>query len=184
MKTEGWLILTENALNWYDKDPGVGNNMPVHSCTFNSPEETFHLQSSVDKGNLPPTKQAVLAFGVEKHRSGTREEIVFIAKDIQSKNEWLKAIRSVLDSHSITQEMDTAKRIDHTSPTTTAKELRSVSIVPVRISSQKSAIDIDGSFTPTSPYQRSKQKDLSASQDVDLSIRSSMFGSPSDTSFI
>lgn len=189
MKREGWLMLTEDTLNWYDKYPDGDNNNPVHSCTFNSPKEAFVLLPCLDKKSLPvstPTREVDLAFGIQRYRSGTCDDIVFIARNRQSKDEWLKAIGNVLASHSIPQQMENnVERIDchsDVSPTAT-KELKSVSIIPVRIDSQKSAIDEEILVTPTPTCRRSK-RNTSGHEDLDLSIRSSMFGSPSDTSFI
>ena len=189
MKCEGWLILTEDTLNWYDNNPDGDNNNPIHSCTFNSPKEAFVLLPCLDKKSLPvstPIREAELTFGIQKHQSGTCDNIVFIARNVQSKDEWLKAIGNVLASHSIPQQMDNGEGIDCRSDVspTTAKELKSVSIIPVRVDSQKSAIDEDVLVTPTPPCRRSK-RNTSDRQDLDLSIRSSMFdSSPSDTSFI
>ena len=73
---------------------------------------------------------------------------------------------------------------DNVSPTSRTKELKSVNIVPVRKGRRRSAVDMETSLTPTPPPRRSKRNISSTSKDLDLSIRSSMFGSPSDSSFI
>ena len=87
-------------------------------------------------------------------------------------------------AQSIASSSGAANDNDNLSPSSKAKELKSVTIVPIRKGRQRSAVDMDATFTPTPPQRRSKRNISSASKDLDLSIRSSMFGSPSDTSFI
>ena len=190
VKTEGWLILTENTLNWYDRDPLGGTRKPAHSCTFGSPEWTLVVLPSINKRSLPyaiPNKQLDESFGIEKIGVSSHEEIIFIARNIQSKIEWVEAIEKVLVSHSHPPQIDVAMSVisgddqAEFSPTK-AKELKAVSIVPLKGGLQRSAIDtLD---TPTPPPRRSKRNISSSSRELDLSIRSSMFGSPSETSFI
>ena len=188
MKTEGWLILTENALNWYDRDPRGGMRKPAHSCTFGSPEWTLVVLPSIDKRSLPyatPNKQLDVSFGIEKIGTNCHEVIIFIAKNIPSKIEWVEAIEKALVSHSSPPQIGSTKSVpsrdDHTE--LKAKELKAVSIVPLKSGPQKSVVDVV-SDTPTPPPRRSKRNISSSSRELDLSIRSSMFGSPSETSFI
>lgn len=190
MKTEGWLILTENTLNWYDRDPRGGMRKPAHSCTFGSPEWTLVVLPSVDKRSLPyatTNKQLDVSFGIEKIGTSSHEEIIFVAKNIQNKIEWIEAIEKVLVSHSNPPQIDSATSIpssdDHAELSLAkAKELKAVSIVPLKSDLQRSPVDI--SDTPTPPLRRSKRNISSNSRELDLSIRSSMFGSPSEASFI
>lgn len=188
MKTEGWLILTDNALNWYDRDPRGGMRKPAHSCTFGSPEWTLVVLPSIDKRSLPyatPNKQLDMAFGIEKIGTSFHEEIVFIAKSIPSKIEWVEAIEKALMSHSNQPQIDSTKNMpssdDHAEQKT--KELKAVSIVPLKGGLQKSPTDPLSDFL-SPPPRRSKRKISSNSRELDLSIHSSMFGSPSETSFI
>ena len=191
VKTEGWLILTNNTLNWYDRDPWGGMRKPAHSCTFGSPEWTLVVLPSIDKRSLPyntPNKQLDVSFGIEKIGTSSHEEIIFIAKNIQSKIEWIEAIEKVLLSHSNPPQIDGATSIPsgdghaELSPAK-AKELKAVSIVPLKSDLQKSAVDIISDTLTPSP-RRSKRNISSNSRELDLSIRSSMFGSPSEASFI
>ena len=187
VKTEGWLILTENTLNWYDRDPRGGMRKPAHSCTFGSPEWTLVVLPSVDKRSLPyatPNRQLDVSFGIEKIGTSSHEEIIFITKNIQSKIEWVEAIEKALMSHSSPPQIDSAKSIpssdDHAE--LKAKELKSVSIVPLKSGLQRSPVDV--SDTPTPPPRRSNRNISSNIRELDLSIRSSMFGSPSEASYI
>ena len=190
VKTEGWLILTENALNWYDRDPRGGMRKPAHSCTFGSPEWTLVVLPSVDKKSLPyatPNKQLDMSFGIEKIGTSSHEEIIFIAKNIPSKIEWVEAIEKALMSHSSQPQIDSVKSIpssdDHAE--LKAKELKSVSIVPLKSGLQTSVVDVVSDipmYTP--PPRRSKRNISSNSRELDLSIRSSMFGSPSEMSIL
>ena len=186
MKTEGWLILTENALNWYDRDPRGGMRKPAHSCIFGSPEWTLVVLPSIDKRSLPyatPNKQLDVSFGIEKIGTSSHEEIIFIAKNIQSKIEWVEAIENALMSHSSPPQIDSAMSIppsdDHAE--LKAKELKAVTIVPLKSGLQRSAVDVFD--IPTPPLRRSQRNISSNIRELDLSIRSSMFGSPSETSY-
>ena len=191
VKTEGWLILTENALNWYDRDPRGGMRKPAHSCTFGSPEWTLVVLPSIDKRSLPyatPNKQLDMSFGIEKIGTSSHEEIIFIAKNIPSKIEWVEAIENALMSHSSQPQIDSVKNIpssDDDHAELKAKELKAVSIVPLKSGLQTSVVDAV-SDTPvyTPPPRRSKRNISSNSRELDLSIRSSMFGSPSETSIL
>lgn len=194
MKGEGWLILTENTLNWYDRDPRGTTRKPVHSCSFDSPKYTLVVLPSIDRRSLPystPTKQIDLTFGIEKIGASSCDKIMFIAQNIQSKIEWVEAIRMALLSHSNPQQIDTARSVslcddpdDLSSPATKAKKLKAVTIVPVRTGVQRSSTDASSTHTPPSKRLKTKQNTSSESTELDLSIRSSMLGSPSDTSFV
>ena len=143
---------------------------------------------SINKRSLPcaiPNKQLDESFGIEKIGTSSHKEIVFIARNIQNKIEWVEAIEKVLVSHSNRPQIDVAMSVISSddqaefSPTK-AKELKAVSIVPLNSGLQRSAIDaLD---TPTPPPRRSKHNISSNSRELDLSIHSSMFGSPSETS--
>ena len=193
MKSEGWLILTDRSLYWYDKDPGQSRTEPVHSCQFGAPKLAFTVLASVDQRSLPyatPTKLLQLSFGIEKCEADSRETIIFIARNSQSKTKWIEAINTVLSSHSHTSTIRAARSTspnDIVSPSGKAKELKAVTIVPVKTGLQKPAVSVDASLTDTpTPLFRRSQRNISSrsQQDLDLSIHSSMFGSPSDTSFV
>ena len=187
MKTEGWLILTEDSLNWYDRDPRGGTRKPSHSCIFGSPKWTLVVLPSINKGSLPcaiPSKQLDVSFGIEKIGTSSHEKIIFIARNIQDKIEWVEAIGKALVSHSNPPNSGTCSKVctsSHDLVSTKVKELKAVSIVPLENDPQRSAVEFLD--TPTPP-RRSKRNISCSSRELDLSIRSSMFGSPSETSFI
>jgi hypothetical protein len=167
---------------------------PAHSCVFGSPEWTLVVLPSIDKRSLPyatPNKQLDVSFGIEKIGTSSHEEIIFMAKNISSKIEWVEAIEKALMSHSSLHvpQIDSVKSIvpstgdDHTE--LKSKELKAVSIVPLKSGLPASVVDaVSDTPTYTPPPRRSQRNISSNCRELDLSIRSSMFGSPSETSFL
>ena len=152
IKAEGWLVLTTNSLSFYDRDPNRMIRKPLSSFALNSHDRAFVILSSIEKRYFPyasPSKQLPLAFGIEQHSSSGLERAVFVANSLQSKIEWVEAIENTIAKQS--QAAQATKR-----------ELKSVSVVPIRRPSQTS--------TPL------KGED---SENLDLSITSSMLDSPS-----
>ena len=194
-KYAGWLILTESSLKWYELKATHTSGKPMHTFDFKSSGCTFDLFQFVDERSIPAdmiNPRPHRMFAVKKHEAGLLDEVIFIASNVESKVEWLEEIGQVLRSHSGTTKMkSTVKKIKTSNlvsptPKGNLKELKAVSIVPVRTDLKKSSTDLDSSHSPAFalPGRRSRASVSMDNQDMDLSIRSSMFGSPSDTSFI
>ena len=198
VRRSGWLILTESSLKWYELMATHSMGKPTHMFDFESTGCTFALVPSVDDRSIPPGMAETKfnqTFTVRKHEADSLEEIAFVATSIEDKVEWLEAIGQVLHARSDASKIKSAFKIksessketcDLVSPASKAKELKAVSIVPVRKDLMKSAADVDASRSPAvTPSGRKSRRSVSTdNRDLDLSIRSSMFGSPSDTSFI
>lgn len=162
--TEGWLVLTNDSLSFYDRDPRRVTRKPLTTFLFDSSVCAFVVSDMVDRKFLPyasPSRKRPLAFIIEQHSAHSTLRAIFIASSLQSKEEWVREIESVITK---TSQMLQTSQV----PRALARELKSVSIVPVKPPRH--------SLTP--------QGKSGASDSLELSITSSMFDSPSSTSVV
>ena len=127
--SEGWLVLTENSLCLYDREPRRTTRKPITAFKFDSPELAFVVLHSVEQRLLPyasPSRQLPLAFGIQQLSSSATEHAAFVVSTIQSKIEWVEAIETVLSKCSRTFEVVKPQ----------ARELKSVSVVPIKTTRQ------------------------------------------------
>jgi len=156
-------VLTEASLCLYDREPKRITRKPVSSFHFDNPGLTFAVLPSVEERLSPPSAsssgQLPLTFGIEQRSIRRTERATFIAKDVQSRTEWMEAIEGVLSNYSRTVQV----------PETVAKpqtrELKSVSVIPIK----------------TTQIVSPKKENLEE-ETLDFSITSSMLESPTSVS--
>ena len=125
LKVEGWLVLTEKTLYFYNRDPKRGVR-PLHTHPLSDPGMTTIVLANTDRQliSLPsPSKLTPLALTIEQHCSTGYSRSTFFTTSVREKNEWAKEIQSVLSTVEMQQSPRTRSRI---------RELKSVSIVPIR----------------------------------------------------
>lgn len=166
LKTLGWLLLRQDSLYFYDRNPDHGETRkPLLSFNFTSSANIYHILSTITFKNelFHYTKnQLACAFGLRKYSNNDLEEqeVVFLAPSRQCKIEWLEAIGNVLSALSKEREHlvygDAVEGTEGRVSVTRKRSLKAVSIVPcVKKTSHK------------------KESSESTSE-LDLSIRSSM----------
>ena len=164
ISAEGWLVLTEASLCLYDREPKRITRKPISSFHFDNPGRTFTVLPSVEERLSPlasSSGQLPLTFGIEQRSIRRTERATFIAKDIQSRTEWMEAIEGVLSNYSRTVQ------VPETVAKPQARELKSVSVVPIKT-------------TPRSTV--SPKKENLEEVTLDFSITSSMLESPTSVS--
>ena len=132
---EGWLVLTECALRFHDRNPTSHTSRPKYSFSFGSESSAFVVIPIVDRSFVPTYKSASklhLAFGVENHCSSRVETAVFFLPSIESKLGWVAKIREVLENHSQTTPTSTPVKRETRSGSSRSRELKSVSLVQLR----------------------------------------------------
>ena len=136
MKTVGWLLLTEDSLCLYDRDPRGLTRKPIHSFVFNTSGCVFLLLPNVTKGStLSPGKHFELAFGIEKHSMSGVEQTVFYAETVKSKIDWVEDIGKALSIFSQhTSSRNLARGDVMSPPRSQGRELKAVAITPVKSS--------------------------------------------------
>ena len=164
LKTFGWLILSPSSLIFHDRNPNHGTTRkPLCSFDLTSTNCIYHTLS--DKIELfgCPEKQLSRVFGLRKYLSSSHEyeEVLFLAPTLESKIEWVEALGEVFSSLSSCKEQlvygdavygDAVDGDREVKLVGRKRSLKSVSIVPVKTSRR------------------------SMGSELDLSIRSSMFG--------
>ena len=153
-------MLTEDSLCLYDREPKRITRKPVSSFHFDTPGLTFSVLPLVEERLLPlaSSGQLPLAFGIKQHSSSRTDHAAFIAKDSQSKTEWVEAIEGVLSKYSQTGQ------VPETVAKPQARELKSVSVVPIKTTQR-----------PTVSLKKEEDQ-------LDFSITSSMLESPTSVS--
>ena len=170
---EGWLVLTMDTLCLYDRDPRGVTRKPIHRFILAEPGVAYIVEPSVPKHLLPHTlpSNLVKAFGFQIFSSSCSKELCFMACSLQSKIEWVEAIQKVLTMAAAEPPQRLAKQEPPLESKSGGRELKAVSIVPLPTKQG----------TPVGAKQAGISIDAS---DLDLSIRSSMLETSSDSSFI
>ena len=182
--TEGWLVLTEDTLCLYDRDPRGVTRKPIHRLHLKEPGVAYVIVPSVTRQDLPQAHATSLvkAFGVQIHNSKQEKQLCFVAATLQSKIEWVEMIQRAL-SEQICHGQDSREGLfgHSASPSKLTprggRELKAVSIVPL------------SSMTPLreSGREGGRRSVMSSHEGsgLDFSIRSSMLdGSSSDDAYI
>ena len=182
--TEGWLVLTEDTLCLYDRDPRGVTRKPIHRLHLKEPGVAYVIIPSVTRQSFPQAHAASLvkAFGVQIHSSKHSKQLCFVAATLQSKIEWVELIQRAL-SEQLHHGQDSKEGLmDHsTSPSKLTpkggRELKAVSIVPLSNTTPlKGSSREGGRRSGVSSHEGSG---------LDFSIRSSMLdGSFSDDSYV
>lgn len=190
--TEGWLVLTLDSLCLYDRDPRGVTRKPIHRIMLNEPGMACIVVPSVSRHTFPYTSPASLvkAFGMQAYSSRQSKELYFLAVSLQSKIDWVEAIQKVLSELVYPRvKEESISALPSGSKGGGTRELKAVSIVPLvtsplmepanggaaRAGSNQSTPVLTGSM---------KCGNTSGGSALDLSIRSSMLNSSSDSSFI
>ena len=163
LKAEGWLVLTNNSLCFYDRDPNRATRKPLNSFSFDSPDCATVFLPVIEKRLLPyssPSRTLPLAFGLKQHSASGEELAVFITSSFQSKIEWVEAVQKVISQCS--QQLP-PPQTPQVAGKPNLRELKSVSLVHVRTPQQLGA----------SPNKSEE------SENLELSINSDMLDSPS-----
>lgn len=183
MMAEGWLVLTMDTLCLYDRDPRGVTRKPIHRFVLAEPDVAYIVEPSIPKHLLPHTlpSNLVKAFGLHIFSSSYSKELCFMASSLQSKIEWVEAIQKVLSRHTTTAATEPPhQQLAKQEPPLSwesksgGRELKAVSIVPLPTKQG----------TPIGAKQAGMT--TSDASNLDLSIRSSMLdtSSDSDSSFI
>lgn len=178
--TEGWLVLTEESLCLYDRDPRGVTRKPIYRFLLNEVGVAYVILPSVNRSLLPLISATSLAkaFGIQVHSRSHTKQLSFVASTLQSKIDWVEAIQKVLSGYTTLTPVRSRHATKDTprsggrelNPRSGGRELKAVSIVPV-----------------TTPLKVGGGPNMSANEgsDLDLSVRSSMLNSSSsDASFI
>jgi hypothetical protein len=191
--TEGWLVLTHDSLCLYDRDPRGVTRKPIHRILLNEPGVAYIVVPSVSRHNFPHISPAnlVKAFGVQIYSSKQSKELCFLAVSLQSKIDWVEAIQRVLSEHvsPVKEEGVSHKHVPSNSSNKAGgvRELKAVSIIPLVSSPLReppAATQVMRAGSNQSTPILPKGGNVSGGSGLELSIRSSMLNSSSDTSFI
>lgn len=180
--TEGWLVLTLDSLCLYDRDPRGVTRKPIHRIKLDEPGVAYIVVPSVSRQKFPHTSPAnlVKAFGMQIYSSVQSKELCFLASSLQSKIDWVEAIQKVLSEH-----ICPPVKEEVPSKAGGTRELKAVSIVPLASPGSGAGIGKGGSNQNTPVLSSSTQcGNVSDGSALELSIRSSMLNSSSDSSFI
>lgn len=193
--TEGWLVLTLDSLCLYDRDPRGVTRKPIHRIMLNEPGVAYIVIASVGRHTFPHTSPVNLmkAFGMQVYSSRQSKELCFLAASLQSKIDWVEAIQKVLGEH-VYPPVKEEDMSHHQAPPSGSKgsgsrELKAVSIVPLATSPLKESANGETARPGSNqsiPVLSGSMRcgNTSDGSTLDLSIRSSMLNSSSDSSFI
>lgn len=180
--TEGWLVLTEETLCLYDRDPRGVTRKPIHHFFLTDPNVAYVVVPSVTRHTMPHTSPSsiVRGFGLQVHSSSGSKQLCFMTSSLQSKIDWVEAIQNVLTTHTCPPP---TKHVGKESSPTRTRELKSVSIVPISTPQKQSGSGGGTRFSPDCNQGTAFVVSAEGSE-LDLSIRSSMLNSSPDSSFI
>ena len=206
---EGWLVLTHNILSFYDRDPRGVTRKPINRFILNKPGMAYVIITGISRPQLPHVSSATLinAFGLEIYSSSSSSELYWVAPNLQSKIDWVEELQRILGQHSspvrggggrevtkcagardnpleeISKEKDVNKK--------SRRELKEVKIVPLPTPPKRQKTEEDDCTSAQSSFERyptrrtrSTNPTYDYSDCLDLSIRSSMLNTSSDSSYV
>lgn len=136
LKVYGWLILGVDTLSFSTRDSSRRERRPDVHVQLRAPDTTFVVNDRVQCRQIPflsPAKVTINAFMLEQHTLTTSTCYLFVAPDVESKFQWVKCLGKAIAGE--TQD-----------PPCTSRELKSVTIVPLKSSSDALNISVTSSM--------------------------------------
>lgn len=150
--TEGWLVLSQSVLSFYDRDPRNMPRKPTDRFVLNQPGVAYVILPSINRAKFPRISKRLLmnAFGLQVYNSSTSRDFCLVAPSLQSKIDWVQRIQKVLIQYGSPLPPQTgcgdeawmlSNKVEE-EPTRRSygmRELKEVTIVPINSPSKKLA---------------------------------------------
>ena len=135
LKVDGWLILGVDTLSFCTRDSNRGERRPDVHIQLRAPDTTFVVDDKVHCQQIPFVSPAKTtnAFMLEQHTLTASTCYLFVAPDMESKCQWVKCL-----GKAIAGETQTAP--------CTSRELKAVTVVPLKSSADSLNISVTSSM--------------------------------------
>lgn len=191
---EGWMVLTQDVLSFYDRDPRGVTRKPINRFVLNQPGVAYILLPSISRAQLPQVSPTTLlkAFGLQIYSTNTSKEVCLVATSLQSKIDWVEALQKVLTQYgsppphrqTCSVDMQSNEVREASGQGCSVRELKEVTIVPIATPKKSSTGTKSRRVQQSNSASSCAKSSLESNDSIDLSIHSSMLEVSSDSSFI